>query len=139
MGVEEKMLRIPNKVVLDNISEGILCCEYASSILGLSTFPKNLITYFKDIHKDVSTQYFYVYRQDPLDYRYTIKIRDGLYITNYERTICDLISNECEYKLIEQSIEVYGLEFESFDELFKVAEEYKVLDKLKTIIEEMEY
>ena len=133
------MRRIQNKVVLNNLNNAILCCEYASSLLNLSTFSKKLITFFAEIKEEISTNFFYVYPSTKLDYRYTLKVREGLYITNPERTICDMIVNECEYRLIEQSLEKYILTNENIDELLSVAKVYNVFDDLELMLQELDY
>lgn len=119
--------------------KGIICREYASNILKLSTFPDSFVTIESDkVLKDYNLSFAEIVKVNNLDLSYTYEIKDGLYLTNEERTIVDMIKYDSEGKLIEQSLETYLQKVTNFDKVYECAKYYDVLDKVKIFIEETE-
>ena len=114
---------------------GILCTEAASGYWGLSsydheTFPI-LFAYIKDIEvRLVQNSVSFLCIPDRLDYRHTKKISEHIYVTDKERTICDMIKYDCqEFHLLESVFYYYNFG-EDADKLEQLAKEYGIYDRL---------
>ena len=120
-----------------NIS-GLICREYASSLLNLSSFPNTYITIESDtVPFEFENKIISVTKVDKLDLNFCYEIKDSLYITNEERTIVDLIRNDCEGKLIDQSLERYLLDNDNnIEKLIECSKHYKIENELKKLINE---
>ena len=110
--------------------EGIICKETASGMLHLSTFPPFPVLVYNDyLNVNMGIVRFI---QD--NNKNNIKeLRDGLFITDEERTIVDMLENG-EYRMLVESIVSYNDKHKSMNNLLKIAEQYNKLDLLKSII-----
>lgn len=55
-----------------------------------------------------------------------------------ERTICDLILNNCEYRLIDQSLDTYIYNPSDLSKLYAVAEHYGITELLNSSIADLQ-
>lgn len=105
--------------------KGLICREYASSVLGLSTFPDNYVILDSTfIPYDMNFKIGKINHVDKLDLNYCDEVKEGLYITNEERTIIDMILYNSEYKIVEQSILSYISNHGNFEGILEMARYY---------------
>lgn len=131
------MIADPSKFLIDNCISGILCLQSASWYNGLSVFPSVPLMVYSECDIKIETQFLYIYPVEKFDYRYTIKIRDSLYVTNPARTVIDLILQDGEEQFIFESLEDYLNEY-SVQELYEVADVYNARALLDLKISEMD-
>lgn len=87
--------------------KGVIGVECASGYWGMSTFPTNCLVFLSDkISKDSNGVISFV-KVDKITLDNTVEIADGLYVTDKERTICDMIKYGCEVRFLLESIEDY--------------------------------
>ena len=119
--------------------EGILCLEHASNINHLSTYPPLPIMIYKKCKLVIERGCFQVIGVDKLDYSDCNKINDKLFVTNAERTICEMIKHEREDSVIYESIDHYlRLNNKGIDTLRRYAEKYKIRSKLEEYLKTLE-
>lgn len=117
---------------------GILGLECASGYWGLSSFDwfsNPIFLAYSEFHeageffKGTATYYFVDCEPS---YDNTVLYADGIYITNKERTICDMVKFQCqEFHLFEAIFDYYTYEDEeSIKRLEDLASSYGVLDQL---------
>lgn len=116
--------------------KGVIGLECASGYWGMSTFPKNCLVFLSDkIDKDYPGVISFV-KVDKLTIDNTIKLSDGLYITNKERTICDMIKYGCEERFLLESIDDYCTD-NNEDKLKCLLLQYGLMDKYLKYKEEL--
>jgi hypothetical protein len=85
---------------------GVICLESASYLNKLSSFPPIKMQIWTDkvpIHNSILT----FVKTDKISLEDTEQIAENLYITNMERTICEMIENGVTEEFICQSLEAY--------------------------------
>ena len=114
---------------------GVICKESASGILGLSTFPPFPILMFNDkIDLDMGLVKFEI--SDDTTHNIN-EISNGIYITNKERTIVDMLEDG-EYRILMESLREYKDTNKDLCKLLSVAKEYNKEHLLKIALDELE-
>ena len=85
---------------------GVICLESASYLNKLSNFPPIKIQIWTDTVPIRNSVLTFV-KTDRISYDDTELVADSLYITNQERTICEMIENGVTEEYICQSLEAY--------------------------------
>lgn len=123
--------------VLRFINSGYLCLESALYEYKLSSYFDYVVKVYSDKVPPIETSFYKVF-QNKNGSEGIVPLRDGLFITTIERTICDLVSYDRREDFIIEALSDYHDRFGSYDELFEVALKYNVLDEIKSLIDEIE-
>lgn len=129
---------------LDNNIEGILCLDFALGYHGLSTFNHyDFPIYFTsntEVNKESNISYQVV---EEVDFSHCTELKRGIYVTNPERTICDMIKYDMhEFHLLEAIDRVYNWEGKcGVDKylLSKLVDEYGIRERFEVLKEESNY
>ena len=114
--------------------EGIVCKESASGLLNLSTFPPFPLLVYND-YLDLTLKMFRFIKQSIPD-KDKVKLNDTIYVTNEERTICDMLIDG-EFRILMESLESYMDSHDSLDLLEKKAMELNLSQELKNALNEL--
>jgi len=134
-----------NECLKRNI-KGILCLDFALGYHGLSTFsymefPCYFMALPNTTEKYISSNISYQL-VSKLDMRNIIKIKDGIFVTNPERTLCDMIKyDRHEYHLLEALDAVYQDDVDSVDKslLESLVDEYNIRERFEELKEESKH
>ena len=113
---------------------GVIWVEAASNYHKLSTFPEEPVLMISSCISSVDCRYFSIQRVDNLNLDDTDKLMSGLYVTNAERTICDMVRYDSEERFIYESIETYGIRFGVYEKLLEIADKYEVREQVEEYI-----
>lgn len=118
---------------------GVLGLEFASGYWNMSSFPDDcLILLASDSEKRLNSIITYVGIPVKESYDHTIKLSKDLFITDRERTICDMIEYGCELRFLLESIQSYYEDFDDKSKLEDLVKERGLLDKFNKYKEEAE-
>lgn len=120
--------------------EGVLGCEYATGKHALSTYPPTTLILLSTSR--VKIQNSKVLETIPVveeDYSYCTSITKKLFITNPERTICDMIRFNREERFLYESLERYLRRNSNLSNLYSVADHYLLRNKLDKHILELPF
>lgn len=114
--------------------KGIICKETASGILELSTFPPFPVLIYNEFI-DLTTSHFRFIKTNRT-FNNIIKLDDGLFVTNKEQTIIDMLEDG-EHRILMESLDTY-LSTESMDKLESLANEQGLFNILKLKLIELD-
>lgn len=97
-----------DNLFLHKTSPFIICAESASCRNGLTNYPNSPIVMFSDTIKSGRWGYRHIIHVSKLDYSDTYRTEQGVYVTNQERTILDMIKYDAEDGFICDAIENYS-------------------------------
>lgn len=123
-----------SQFLLVDLKNFILCLESAAAYHGLITYADTpLIVYNLNNNFSLKTAHLRQYPKpttsNPLED--CIRLRDGLWVTSIERTICELVKYEREEFFIYEALEDLNI---SFSTILESANKYEVSSKLKSFI-----
>ncbi len=112
--------------------KGLIVRECASSYRNLSTFPEEYVIVDSDlIPQSFSCSFGEINKVANLNLSRCEKVKEGLYITDDERTIIDMIEWQSEGQLIEQCLENYLLNHNGeINELLNYSKERNLYNEL---------
>jgi len=133
------MDRIHQKLIKEGlVLDGVVCTESASFIHGLSNFPPSSLLRYCDAAKCVATHRYHFRNPNTtstLSLTEDVELLAGhLYVTNKERTICDMILYESNDEFIYDSIEVYLELYGTSEVLLSYADRYRCRTKMEYYI-----
>jgi len=114
------------------IPDGIICLETASGIHGLTTCMPSPVLLFTPYPVELRSNFICMIPHK-IDYEDTELLTGKLYVTNKERTICDMIAEEHSDSLIYEALESY-LNENPVENLYKVSDKYVSRSKLEHYI-----
>jgi hypothetical protein len=121
--------------------EGLIGVETATEYWCLSTYESHTAILLYDNHKSLeeSKEYYfdlgYLFVPD-VNTVNTVKLAKGLYITDREQTVCDMIRyKRHEFHLYEAVMSAYEDGEVDMDRLKKLAKSYGILDEMDKIYE----
>ena len=104
------------------IPDGIICLETATSIHGLTTCMPSPVLLYTPYHKELRGNFICMIPHK-IDYEDTELITGKLYVTNKERTICEMIAEEHSDSLIVEALENYLME-NPVENLYRISDKY---------------
>ena len=110
------------------IPEGIICLDTASGIHDLTTCMPSPVMLYSPYETELCGSYICMIPHE-IDYADTELITGKLYVTNKERTICELIAERHSDSLIYEALENY-LAVHPVEGLYKVSDKYVERDQL---------
>ncbi|MCL1934871.1 MAG: hypothetical protein FWF57_00600 [Defluviitaleaceae bacterium] len=114
---------------------GVIGLESATYYHRISNYSTSPCIRLVDKKLPYSWRFPLVYLENTLPLTEDIEhVAGHLYVTNKERTICDMILYECTEEFIYQSIETYLDEHGTEETLMKYADKYKCIEKMKYYI-----
>lgn len=126
--------KVAGSAVVNSI-EGIICKESASGMLGLSTFPPYpLLIYNSSIN--LKLRVFRFIKTD-IDRIKCNKLKDNIFITTKEQTICDLLIDG-EFRILMESLETYIDDNANLDSLYNIAKDLNLTKNLDEALKELE-
>jgi hypothetical protein len=99
----------------------------------LTSYPSSPLTIYVDVPGLPQVGHFNPIFIEKINYEDTVLLAGKLYVTNKERTICDLINGNSNEEYIYEAIETY-LDTGSAESLFAYAEKYKCVDSMRHYI-----
>ncbi len=109
------------------IFSGIICLESASCLNGLSNFPPIMVQIWTD-KIPIKNSILTFVKTDKITFEDTEILSHNLYITNRERTICEMMEREVTEEFICQSLETYFND-RSKEDLIPYVIKYTSMDK----------
>lgn len=116
------------------LNNSILCRESAAHLLRLTTdFPTPVRIYNNSI--EIKSQFIEIYKNE-YDVKDVSITKNGLRLTNAERTICELVKYDCQEESILRAIDTYLYAHNKTPEVLLVkSTEYGVFDEMKKHID----
>jgi len=122
---------IKERVLYDGyMFSGIVGLGSATFYHRMSSAPPSPLHIFCECEKVLRCGYVVLYPVEKVDYDNTIHIKNDLYVTNPERTICDMIEFHWDERILYESVERYHLKFD-VGKLFRYAETRSLRDSLQ--------
>ena len=122
---------ISERVLYDGyIFSGIVGLGSATYYHRMSSAAPSPLHIFCECDKVLGCGYVVFYPVKKLDYNNTIHIKNDLYVTMPQRTVCDMIEFDWDERILYQSIDRYHNKFD-VAELFRYAETRGLTDKLQ--------
>lgn len=128
---------IVNKLKNENF-KGVLCFQQAMYFNGIYSYCELPLMFFSEIEEEKRydfDKHLILYGQVPLDYNYTLKVSDNIFVTDKERTVVDMIRYRevVEEEFIYRAVRGYLNENFNRDELLKVAAFYNCSEEVDYI------
>jgi len=128
-------LWLTNRAILEGkLFSGLICLESATFVLKLSNYPPNPLIMYTTYAGKIHNQITYLIHVPKINMEDTYLVKNNLYVTNRERTICELIEYEANEEYIYQSIESYTNRY-NLDDLFAYASNRGLLSEVKKYID----
>ena len=117
------------------VFSGIICLGSASYYHGISNYPPNPLLIYSTYPKLLNCGYNVFIPVDKLDYSHTIHLNYNLFVTDPERTVCDLVErmSASTEELCYESIDGYCGRFD-IDKLIEYAEQRNLREKIEYMI-----